>query len=338
MELRRLKLWGEGSGFEISGEAADGVEALKALRARRYDLVITDIRMPKLDGIQLLQAIREENLCPCVVLFSEHSEFEYARKGLVLGAFDYLIKPAEPASVASLLQRATRFLAQPEAAHTAGGQTEAANYPAAEEQRILALVGQRSASIPALFAQTANSVRNISGGSHAEAIIRRLYLNIAAATFSHYEWLGLYIDAQDIEDSTKEASGADGLADALRHVYGWIDRLLPAGAQGVLHSICVQILKEPESEISLAAVASQFYMNHTYLSNTFRQKTGIRFNDYLTSVRMARARYLLTHSDLRVYEISGSLGYKDADYFNRLFKKHNGQTPTECRRDNQRDS
>ncbi len=329
MELKRLKVWGQSSGFEISGEAADGAEALKMLRTGRYDLVITDIRMPKLNGIQLLQAIREEELCPCVVLLSEHSEFEYARKGLVLGAFDYLIKPAEAAAVASLLERVARFLVRGEENRTSGEQAE--DYPVAEEQRIIVMVGQRSASVPELFAETAASVRNISGGSYADAIVRRLYINIVAATFLHYDWLGLYIEARDAESRAQAQPGTDGFTDALRYIFDGIDRLLPTGAQGVLHSICLQILKQPESEISLAAMASQFYMNHTYLSNTFRQKTGIRFNDYLTSVRMARARYLLTNSDMRVYEISANLGYKDTDYFNRLFRKYNGQTPTECR-------
>jgi Response regulator containing CheY-like receiver domain and AraC-type DNA-binding domain len=215
------------------------------------------------------------------------------------------------------------------------------DYPAAEEKRILALVGQRAASVPELFAEAARSVRHIAGedGSHTEAIIRRLYLNIVSATFACYKWLGIYIDFQDIEEGLQGAPcTAEGFTDALRYVYGWIDKLLPAGAQNVLQNICSRILENPESEISLMSIAEQFYMNHTYLSNTFRQKTGVKFNDYVTSVRMARARYLLAHSDLRIYEISGSLGYKDADYFNRLFKKHNGKTPTDCRRDRQRES
>jgi two-component system response regulator YesN len=47
---------------------------------------------------------------------------------------------------------------------------------------------------------------------------------------------------------------------------------------------------------------------------------------------MTRARYLLECSDMRICEISNGLGYNDADYFNRLFKRFSGHTPTECRK------
>lgn len=109
-ELRRLKLWGEKTGFVISEEASNGYEALEKLRKSNIDLVITDIRMPKVDGIELLKGIVQEKLCPCVVILSDHSEFMYARQGLVLGAFDYILKPVDEEELDKLLQRARDFI------------------------------------------------------------------------------------------------------------------------------------------------------------------------------------------------------------------------------------
>ncbi|HNU80766.1 MAG TPA: response regulator, partial [Bacillota bacterium] len=62
-ELKRLKLWGDKTGFVISGEACNGHEALEKLEESKFDMVITDIRMPKVDGMELLKEITRRKLC-----------------------------------------------------------------------------------------------------------------------------------------------------------------------------------------------------------------------------------------------------------------------------------
>lgn len=341
-EIRRLGVWGSASGFEVAGQAADGVEALKLLRLNPYDLVITDIRMPKLDGIGLLQEVKKDKLCPCVVLLSEYSEFEYARRGLVLGAFDYLVKPVEEKSVEKLLSRARRFL------DTAGKQTRKPEelaaedkigqlYPFAEEKNILSCIGLHDQQIPALFSDAALRVRQLlgSGNMRLSGIFQKLYLNIVSAVFQKYAWLPLYISAERYEKPDVWLKGGENeinaCRDALSELLGFAGSLFPAGGHVTLQEICNFILENPESEIGLSFVSEKFFINHTYLSNLFRQKTGLRFNEYVTFVRMSRARYLLMHSDMKIYEISSLLGYRDSDYFNRLFKKFSGKTPTDCR-------
>ena len=59
-DVKRLKLWGESSGFIIEAEAVDGLDALEQLEKHSIDLVITDIRMPHVDGIELLRQISEK--------------------------------------------------------------------------------------------------------------------------------------------------------------------------------------------------------------------------------------------------------------------------------------
>ncbi|MGI6125089.1 MAG: response regulator, partial [Acetivibrionales bacterium] len=92
-DLKRMKVWSETKDFAVEGEAENGLDALKKLRASDYDLLITDIKMPIMGGMDLLKAVSQEKLCPCVVLLSDYTEFAYAREGLLHGAFDYLGKP-----------------------------------------------------------------------------------------------------------------------------------------------------------------------------------------------------------------------------------------------------
>ena len=83
---------------------------LEKLEKGDTDLFITDIRMPFVDGMELLKVIHEKQLCPCTILFSEYSDFEYARAGIVNGAFDYLLKSADESQLSDALDRAYSYL------------------------------------------------------------------------------------------------------------------------------------------------------------------------------------------------------------------------------------
>lgn len=89
---RNMKSW-EKYGFKIVLEANNGQQALKFLEKNDVDIVFTDIRMPVMDGIDLLKSIRHKELDIFVVLISSYKEFEYAREGLKFGAVDYIMKP-----------------------------------------------------------------------------------------------------------------------------------------------------------------------------------------------------------------------------------------------------
>ena len=85
--------------------AKDGLEAIEILRHHTFDLVITDIRMPRCDGLELASYINDN--CPdtAVVILSGHDEFEYARSALQKGVSDYLLKPLDDKALNALLDR-----------------------------------------------------------------------------------------------------------------------------------------------------------------------------------------------------------------------------------------
>ncbi|HWQ79702.1 MAG TPA: response regulator, partial [Anaerovoracaceae bacterium] len=265
MELERLRIWGNASGLEVAGRAPNGVEALRLLRANAYDLVITDIRMPKLDGIGLLQEIKKEDLCPCVVLLSEHSEFEYARSGLVLGAFDYLIKPVEEQKIEQLLFRVRGFLdASGGEPHKLPQESEEESgryyYPAAEEKNILSMLDVQNERIPEVFHDAAKRLEQLlkPGEPRYDSIVRKLYLNIVSALFDKHSWLTLYTTVEQYENPKtwrqSENSEADALRDVLSDLLGRVEKLAPVGVHNTIHEVCGYILENPESEISLSSI------------------------------------------------------------------------------------
>jgi two-component system response regulator YesN len=85
--------------------AKDGEEALNIVRSDRPDVILTDIRMPKLDGLTFLKILTEEMIPSKVVMLSAYNLFEYAQQALRYGAFDYLLKPVDTDKVKDVLSR-----------------------------------------------------------------------------------------------------------------------------------------------------------------------------------------------------------------------------------------
>ncbi len=90
-------------GCKVIGEAENGYEGLKMIQDLEPDIVITDIQMPKIDGLQMIEKAKEMGAACTFVILSGYADFEYARRGMRLGVKEYLLKPATISSVKELL-------------------------------------------------------------------------------------------------------------------------------------------------------------------------------------------------------------------------------------------
>lgn len=86
-----------------------------------------------------------------------------------------------------------------------------------------------------------------------------------------------------------------------------------------------------EEKLSLQDLCRHVLMSTSHFSLVFKQMTGVTFIEYLTRVRIERAKELLLTTSLKFYEIASKVGYADPNYFSLLFKKHTGKTPREFR-------
>ncbi|MDQ7833827.1 MAG: response regulator [Humidesulfovibrio sp.] len=75
--------------------AKSGQEALAALETKEYDVIILDVRMPGMDGLQVLKLIRERAPLTEVIMLTGHASLETGMQGMNLGAYDYVLKPAD---------------------------------------------------------------------------------------------------------------------------------------------------------------------------------------------------------------------------------------------------
>ena len=97
-------------GCVVVGDAADGRQGLELIARTQPDVVLTDIRMPCLDGLQLAEKLRQDGSAVHIIFLTSYADFSYAKRAIEVQAADYLLKPVDEKELANLLQRLQRMI------------------------------------------------------------------------------------------------------------------------------------------------------------------------------------------------------------------------------------
>lgn len=98
-------------GFTVVAACGSGSEALEYIRHNQVDVLFTDIKMPQMDGIGLIERVKEISSTTRSVIISGYRDFEYARKGMALGVRDFIVKPAKYAEIKQVFSQIAEELA-----------------------------------------------------------------------------------------------------------------------------------------------------------------------------------------------------------------------------------
>lgn len=379
--------------YVLVGEAPDGEMALPMIRDLQPDILITDIRMPFMDGMELCRAVRSQMPWTGVIILSGYDEFEYARQAIQLGVKEYILKPVAAGELKQALDRVTETMRAERRERAMRSQNSDESFvrerllgtlyqedTRAEDIRgvVEQLRGMRvniSAScyavIDAAFSpiaegfRTLNEMAEASGGiMHVSACRtggRVLVLGdnetdteertyaFGASIASELErngCEGIRISIGEIVDSPEEIFRSLKSARHIRHVLGGEKADSPrivgardfsetSGDRGaaVTAARAKMYLAEhfTDGNLMLQDVAAAVGMSNSRFSTVFAQESGKTFTEYLTSLRLDKARELLQTTDMRSSQIAFEVGYNDSHYFSYLFKKNLGITPGEYR-------
>ncbi|MDY5948150.1 MAG: response regulator [Oscillospiraceae bacterium] len=105
------------------------------------------------------------------------------------------------------------------------------------------------------------------------------------------------------------------------------------GEERIINKIVRFVQNHLAEEISLSVLAGEFHFSTQYVSQLFKNEIGVNFLTYLTNIRMEKAKKLLLSTDLPIAEVSEQTGYGDYRVFTKVFKKSEGVTPSQYRRD-----
>lgn len=341
--MKRFKDWNL-YGFAIEEEAGDGKEALKKLSENEIDLVITDIKMPGMDGIEFLQELKRVKRDTCVIFLSTHSDFEYAKQGIRLGVFDYMTKPVDEIILGEVLERTKKHLDDKSRQKTKYELERQVimdslhvYYPNLKEKKMAALL---MSGDPKLLAEAEELLSDLSKalgddllkmGMLLDMVLMKLFGSVCSA----YSWIGK-IERMEFEDVKNTAGSFCYLEEKfLGHINGMLEVIRKYELNqmdGIIKKTCEYVINHVEEETSLDKVAQAVHVRSDYIGKLFKKKTGCNFNDYVTKIKMEHAKFLLGVGELKNYEICDRLCYSSPDYFCRLFKNYTGCTPNEFRK------
>ncbi|MEC0259993.1 response regulator transcription factor [Paenibacillus lautus] len=331
LSLRKLV---ERSGLPIAvaGEAEDGFEALQMLENSWPDIIVTDICMPEMDGLEFIRRVRESHPQMHFIILSGHDNFEFARQALRYGVSDFLLKPIDPAQFHTTLERACRELDNRKARFSR--QTEWTLAQQRYKARLAELL--YSADEQGALEQIREIMTLFETRGPEEVSLSRYAHMLLQDLLSALEERGLLL-AMDIgEDQWPQDDPLacnSQIQDKVKEMLALIKGSRNLGSRHNIQKAKRYIEENYAMEdLSLQEVADSVGMSVTYLSRTFKSETNMNFVKYLVQVRMEKARELLAESKLSAQETAYRVGFSDYVHFSKTFKKFHGLTPSAYRK------
>lgn len=462
-------------GYQVVAAVENGQAALTILTQHPIDLMITDLIMPKMDGLELIEAAKTVQPELNILILSNYSEFEYVKQALTLGAADYLLKASfSENSLAPLLLRFNENAPTTKISYSAEMQAKLLmthpQLPQAEQQRFFA---HFTTQTPLLLVAKATTEPEISKQALADylkrlfpetlivtLVVQKMYLffidtkatpqairrvintnfqcqkelffvatyihltdhlaetlreqiqpkfefgftltdtqilftdetlefdtvpTFPKETFQHYfavndpsggveflinhtrlclpltltsaqvkEYLSYVLftlinELEQLNFTTQELTLMKleilhAMNDAHQQqviLTQFIERLQQLhtilrsrehAAHLPFHEISDYLYRNTHRQVTLKELADHFHYNYSYLSSLFTQVTQMNFTDYMTELKIQRAKDLLPQAGQTISEVAVAVGFTDISYFSKVFKKRTGQTPSQYKR------
>lgn len=305
-------------------EAENGRQAWAMVKERAPDLLVTDIRMPEMDGLELCRTLRAAGVQAKIVILSGYGDFKYAQEAMKYGARDYLLKPVQRAE---LIQTISRLLAEEsgaEGAHIAYKELESIIRGLEEglwhgaDDEIRRCVQRTRELLAGASLQYCLKI----AGDVGETLCTRLSSRLG----------------QPLEFALPRYAG-----NGKEGFFPWFEELLrewrrrleerrESADYGLFETAREYIRENYASDITLEELARKIGFSPSYFSQMFKLRTGKSFVQFKNEIRLAKALELLEQPGKTATEVALAVGYHDLTYFIRAFKEFTGLTPNEFKR------
>lgn len=335
--------------LEVVGDAPDGRRALELFMQNPADIVISDIRMPFMDGLELTQSIKDIDPSVIVILLSAYGDFEYAQRAVKLGVFDYILKPIDVDVLSAVTLNAIG--AKKRAMEQNAELTALMNFNDLEffaSDTYLSVLRVQEELLEAVRSGDEVNSRRLSDEIYRELLSRDATLAFAKRFAS--EFLSQLVrcmiaihEKPDFLISDTDSRIRISRMESHEAVHSWLsDVVLKTCAtvqsrrSGTQKKVINEILKYihenyADNKLTLSTISEKFFFSPNYLSAVFKTAMGIGFLEFLTNYRIEKSKELLSDIKHKVYEIAAAVGYSDSHYFSRIFKECTGMTPKEYR-------
>lgn len=310
-------------------EAGNGKAALEYVEVQRPDLIITDIRMPVMDGLELSKTIHERYPHIAIVILTGYADFGYAQQALKFGVVDYLLKPVTKEKLNEIMLK--MLLNTPDAWTTDVSLVRVMKETVTQLTR--SVLAERQAEAEALLDQWKDF-----------CLRRKLTLLELKQLMSHfyvaYSSELLFHMPSTVEEELKlkhTSTSADALFEDWKlflqeQILTISEKRAPRNKRVVDSVISVIEENYHQEHLNIHYLAEISGVTTAYLSKMFREIMNQPITQYISEYRLERARRLLeSNEEEKISAIAEQCGFNDYPYFSKVFKRSFGVSPLEYR-------
>ena len=345
--IKRIGKWKE-FGFRIVGEASDGHSGLECIKELSPDLIITDMKMPGLDGARMLRVLDEQQSKAKVLIISGYTDFMYTKQAVASRAIDYLLKPINVDEFNAALKQCSLDLEAEQLSK--GHQRETTIMQMVDRSWFEQYKSVRDSVGYSLETLSSKGIENALGQLEQLYIQCESSVRLAVLIRMNHDFQSIieeYLISSGSQMEFHLLSFAVGeqcsFTEVKNHYLEVISHLIEekVSENQSMHHFDIRPVKQYlddhyQESLTLEQIATKFSVSKEYLSSRFKKDLSVTFSEYLLGLRMEKARELITEYHIPLSKIPEIVGYIDISHFYKVFKKFYGITPGTMRESSER--
>ncbi len=352
-------------------KAENGEAALEAFEAELPQLTFIDIRMPGINGIEVIKRIRKQSKTVYIVVITAYNYFEFAKDAIQAGVNDFILKPPSRENINEAINKffeyikefglnkktqidvhnemkklvqiiKTNFYTSSDINAFADNNTDCDKQKSTQvnfkkEYYVKQLVklirlNKHEEATETVYEAFFNLKNNYSDNSSVLKLrIVNLLLEVTRNCISAYENSIFINSMSNLLEFEEEDEFLKFLESFIRNLINKMEELKSEKRHFIVDKIIQYIDENYNLQLTVEDLSTKFSLSEFYFSRLFKEYKDVSFVDYLTEVRIKKAIEIMQNDNISIKEVSYMVGYNDPNYFSRVFKKVTGLSPSEYR-------
>lgn len=302
--------------FEKIFMVYNGEDFIKIFEEKNPDLCFVDIKMPLFSGFEAIKSIKRKNPKKDVSFYiiSGYEEFDFAIKAMRLGIVDYLLKPIRPVQIKEIMETEIRRI-------YLGIDTDDISSSSQSEEQVEELC---------------NYIMDIEDSYQKNDFFR--FQESLETWYTLASALQIRLNRQYLEQAFQISEESHNLDSQYRQLQSRSNYISDAEEmKNCMGKTIVEFIRRNfnKCDMNLEYLSDVFHVSPSYLGFLLRNEVGLKFNSFLTEIRITKSKEYLEKTDMKIKDVSANCGFNNPSYFIRIFRAHVGKTPINYRKTNQ---
>ncbi len=322
------------AGFTICGSSDNGENAWNDILRYRPHVILTDIRMPNMDGLTLIEKARSAGCDVRFVILSGYGNFEYAQKALHNKVRHFLLKPLNREEIEEIfddLKMEMDAAYGEDSAHNNAATAQSAREDVARALELMDKQALLDATKP-LFSSQNNGAKEFVTMSYKRFISQRLMDDILYDCFTLLESRNIGCDVLLKQLTEKWYPAQEVFLKVMSDALSLLIAERKKESKPHLYDVRDYILANLTEDITVKSLSEQFFLDSNYLGNAFRKQFNQSIKDFINQQRINKAIALMEGTEKTVNEIALECGYNNYNHFYKMFERFSGTVPSQYKR------